>query len=258
MKNKRFIFFFLLLFFFFSAFASAADIVDKAGILSEDEKKSLFTLLDSVASSYKFDLVIVIEKDIEGKSTMAYADDYFDNNGYGYGEDRDGCLLLQVTESRDYWFSTSGRGIDLLDGNDYAFDKLEADVIKFLSTGNNYEAYRSFILNMEKFLSLEARGRSYNFLYRRHLVLTGIAWIVAFLIGSIILIIWKKGMNTAAVQTQAAVYVIPGSFNFREKKDRFLYSTVTKTIKQSSSSSGGSRSHTSSSGRSHGGRGGRY
>jgi len=55
--------------------------------------------------------------------------------------------------------------------------------------------------------------------------------------------------------------VVNGSLAFDTKTDRFLYSTVTKTARQtegSSFSSSSGRSHMGSSGRSHGGGGGRY
>ena len=79
------------------------------------------------------------------------------------------------------------------------------------------------------------------------------------IIAFIIIQVWKKGMNTALVKTQAAAYLVPGSLSFKVKNDRFLYSTVTKTARPKNTGSGGSGGvHRSSSGRSHGGRGGRY
>ena len=233
-------------------------IVDNAGLLNESEKAALTSLIDSISTKYNFDLVIVTEKSIGTVMPMDYADDFFDYNGYGLGQDRDGCLFLQVTESRDYWFGTSGRGIKIM--NETAGRKLESDAVKHLSSGSAYQAYNSFLINWENFLSLDAKGRRYNFIQQWNIVIMIIAWAVALGIGFIVVLVWKKGMNTALAQTQAAAYVVPGSLSFKVKKDTFLYSTVTKTARETSSTSsgGGGRSHTSSSGRSHGGRGGKY
>jgi len=256
MKAKHTIIFLMILV-FFSAPAFARDrIVDNAGLLSSGEKAQLSKLMDAIAAAYNFDLVIVTEKDIGSKSPMDYADDFFDYNGYGLGEDRDGCLFLQVTRGRDYWFSTSGRGMKLLDGNSTAFNKLEADVLRHLKTDQYFSAYEAFINNMEKFLSLEARGRSYNLFYEMNLIFTVVAWVIAFIIGLLIVSGWKRKMDTAFLQTHASAYIVPGSLVFKEQKDRFLFSRVTKIRRQTQSSSGGS--HSSSSGRSHGGRGGKY
>ena len=253
-KTKSFFLFLMILFLAVSIPAFARDrIVDNAGLLSADEKASLTKTADFLSTAYNFDLVVVTEKSIGSKEAMEYADDFFDNNGYGLGENRDGCLFLQVTGSRDNWFSTSGRGIGIL--NFAAFGKLEADTVKHLKAGNPYEAYRAFFQNWEEFLILNARGRHYNIFRRWNIVITGTVWLVALLIGFVIVQIWKKGMNKAFPQTQAAAYVVADSLVFKEKRDRFLYSTVTKTKRETKSSGG---SHTSSSGRSHGGGGGKY
>ena len=248
---------FILISMFFLAVPAFAQtrIVDNAGLLSADEKKDLNALIDSISVKYSFDLVIVTEKNIGDSSSSAYADNFFDNNGYGQGQDKSGCLFLHVIGSREYWFSTSGRGIKIL--NDTAGNKLEADAIKYLSSGSNYNAYKSFIVNWEKFLALDAKGKHYNFIHQWNVVLMVIAWIVAFLIGIIVIMAWKKGMNAVFAQSQADAYAVPGSLKFKVKKDTFLYSRVTKTERQTDSNSGVSGSFRSSGG-SHSGRGGKY
>jgi len=231
-------------------------VIDNAGLLGLQEKTRLLEFIASIASTYNFDLVIVTEKNIGASNPMNYADDFFDNNGYGLGQNHDGCLFLLVTESRDYWFSTSGRGIKIL--NSAAGDKLESNVVKLLREGSYYNAFRIFLLNWNEFLALEAKGRSYNFFYQWNAVLVLIVWVLALAIGFIIVQVWKKRMNTALPQTQAAAYMVPGSLAFTEKKDSFLYSTITRVKIESQSGSSGGGVHTGSSGSSHGGRGGNY
>jgi hypothetical protein len=60
-------------------------------------------------------------------------------------------------------------------------------------------------------------------------------FVLSFIIGTVIIQVWKHGMNTARMKTHACEYVIPGSLKYTLKKDNFLYSRVTKTRKQSSS-----------------------
>ena len=255
-KVKKFCLPFLIVFFVTPAFAQER-IIDNAGLLSQQEKANLMGLIASAASNYNFDLVIVTEKNIGASSPMQYADDFFDNNGYGLGQNRDGALFLLVTDSRDYWFSTSGSGIRIL--NSAAGNKLENSVVKSLREGNFYGAFNAFLLDWEEFLALDAKGRRYNFFQQWNAVLVLIAWVIAFAIGLIIVQVWKSRMNTALAQTQAAAYMVPGSLAFKEKKDSFLFCTVTKTkLQTENSSSGGGGVHTGSSGRSHGGRGGKY
>jgi uncharacterized protein len=250
----------LIVFFVPSAFASVYDlqarIIDNAGLLNPQERASLLALISSAASTYNFDLVIITEKNIGASDPMQYADNFFDNNGYGLGQNKDGALFLLVTDSHDYWFSTSGRGIKVL--NSTAGDRLENSVVKSLKEGNFYGAFSAFLVNWNEFLALDAKGRSYNFFYQWNAVLVLIAWVIAFAIGLIVVQIWKSGMNTALPQTEAAAYMVPGSLAFKEKKDSFLFCTITKTKLQTESSSSDRGVHTGSSGSSHGGRGGKY
>jgi len=245
---------FLLVFFAIPAFAQEK-IVDNAGLLSPQEKASLTELVTSITSTYNFDLVIVTETNIGEYSTVDYADSFFDYYGYGLGQDRDGCIFLQVTESRDYSFRTTARGMAIL--NNTAFNKLENSTVKFLSAGNYYEAYRAFLLNWEEFLSLEERNRSYNFFHQWNALLVIISWLLSLAIGFIVVQTWKAQMNTAIQQTQAAAYVVPNSLSFKEKKDSFLYSTVTKIKRPDPPSSSGGVTRSGSSG-GHSGRGGKY
>jgi uncharacterized protein len=261
MKTKviKFCLPFLIVFFAPSVFAKER-IVDNAGLLGPQEKATLLAAVDAVASVYNFDLVILTEKNIGASSPMEYADNFFDKNGYGQGPYRDGALFLLVTDSRDYWFSTSGRGTRIL--NSAAGSKLENSVVQSLRENNFFEAFWVFLSDWEEFLILDAKGRSYNFFHQWNLVLVLIAWVLALAIGFIVVQSWKKRMDTVLPQTQAAAYMVSGSLAFKEKKDSFLYSTVTKTkISQGSSSSGSGKGqglHTGSSGASHGGRGGKF
>ncbi|WP_461256310.1 TPM domain-containing protein [Treponema sp. R80B11-R83G3] len=245
----------MIVFFASSVFAQER-VVDNANILSSWEKDNLKSLISSISSMYDFDLVIVTENDIGAASPMAYADDFFDYKGYGLGQDRDGCLFLLVTGSRDYWFSTSGTGIKIYTST--AIQKLKDDIVKLLRKGSYYDAFQAFLNDSKEFLALNARGgRSYNFFHRWNYVSVLVAWLASLLIGFMVVQSWKRKMNTALPQTQAAAYVVPGSLAFNVKTETFLYSIVNKSARSDDNSRGGG-SHTSSSGRSHGGGGGRY
>ena len=125
-------------------------IIDNAGLLTSSEKDSLMNRLDSIAKTYSIDLVIVTENGIGSIAPKNYADNFFYFNGYGLGNDRDGCIFLIVSETRQYWFSTSGRAIGIL--NPDAFEKLESDAVRFLKEDNYYAAFISFLENWEYFM----------------------------------------------------------------------------------------------------------
>jgi len=247
----------VMIVFFVSPVFAQERVVDNANLLNPQEKENLKAVISSVASMYNFDLVIVTENDIGGASPMTYADDFFDYKGYGLGQNRDGCLFLLVTGSRDYCFSTSGSGEKIYTST--ALSKLKDDIVKLLKNGSYYGAFQAFLLDSKEFLALNARGgRTYNFFHRWNYVSVLVAWLLSLLIGFMVVQSWKKKMNTALPQTQAAAYVVPGSLAFNVKTETFLYSIVNKSARSNDNSHGGGGSHTGSSGRSHGGGGGRY
>jgi len=150
---KKLVMIIILLFFLAFQVFSRDRIVDNARLLNNSQKSDITKIIDSVSILYNFDLVIVTEIDIGNKRPMDYADDFYDYNGYGFGRNNDGCLLLQVTGSKNYCVTTCGRGIELLDS--FIGEKLSNDIVKFLTEDNPYEAYRSFINNWEIILRLE-------------------------------------------------------------------------------------------------------
>jgi len=273
MKKKLFVFLLAASFLFLSSpLFAQRHVIDNAGLLSSGEIQELERLISAIASTYNFDLVILTEKNIGSTRPMDYADDYFDNNGYGLGANRDGCLFLHVTQSRDYWFSTSGRGSGILKAD--AFKRLENDVIRFLRADDPAGAYRVFIRDWEGFLSPNAnggegslapnaRGKSDNVITRNAPVFYALSWVISLIIGLLAVMLMKAKMSNVRPKTEADSFIVPGSLVFTQRQDAFLYSTVTKSErKQSSSSSSLSSSsgssHTSSSGSSHGGGGGKY
>jgi uncharacterized protein len=66
----------------------------------------------------------------------------------------------------------------------------------------------------------------------------------------------KGKLKSVRVQAGASGYVKTGSMNVTHRQDLFLYRDVNRTAKPKDSS--GSSTHTSSSGRSHGGGGGKF
>ena len=67
----------------------------------------------------------------------------------------------------------------------------------------------------------------------------------------------KGKLKTVHAQAAASQYVKPGSMNITESREMFLYSQIQRH-KRETKKSGGSSTHTSSSGRTHGGSSGKF
>lgn len=56
-------------------------------------------------------MIVVTVDSLNGKTVEEYADDYYDDNGYGYGENNSGILFLVAMDDREWNISTSGDAI---------------------------------------------------------------------------------------------------------------------------------------------------
>ena len=71
-------------------------VVDTAEILSESQLEELTEKAEEVRQKYNFEVAIVTETEMSGYDAMATADDIYDYEGYGAGENDDGILLWML------------------------------------------------------------------------------------------------------------------------------------------------------------------
>lgn len=245
-----------------AAEGKASRLVDFADILTQSEESRLLAVLDEISERQQLDIVIVTANTLDGKSPMTYADDFYDENGYGFGALKDGVLLLVSMEDRDWWISTAGNGITVF--TDAGITYLSEQFLPALSEGDYEEAFTRFASLCDDFITQARTGEAYDsgtlpkapFSVGYSL---GKALLIGLFIAVIITLAMRSSMKSVHFQPAAAAYVKSGSMNVTEAKDLFLYSHVDRRVREKSSSSGGgSKTHTSSSGRSHGGGGGKF
>ena len=118
--------------------AASDHLVDDARLLSSPEASQVEGELSRISAKYGVDIVIVTVDSIGWQSPMAYADDYYDNNGYG----PDGILLLVSLEDRDWWVSTTGYGITVV--TDAGLQYMSERFVPYLSDGEYAQAFLEF------------------------------------------------------------------------------------------------------------------
>ncbi len=247
----------LLLTLFLPVYASFENpsIVDEAGYLMQSELASLSKELDKVREKYDFEVAIYTQSDMTSSTTEESADDIYDYQGYGAGENDDGIMLYICSDTREYHFTTHGKGLKYFNSNGLAY--LESKVVPYLSENDYYEAFEEYIETTDELLQMAKDGKPYNKKQYSMKYLFGV--IIVCLIAPLLIAFWMmkrklKKMKTAVENDYAANYIKPGSMNLTTSRDLFLYSRITKTERPKSSSG----THTSSSGRTHGGRGGSF
>ena len=143
---KRFVTIMIVLLCFVSAITVYADfinptITDSVGYLTEEQNKELSARLDKIREQYNFDIVFVSEDRISAYDAQAAADDIYDYNGYGYGENYDGILFYIADSEREYHFSVCGSGETIFNENGLKY--LEKKIVPYLKEDNYYEVQQN-------------------------------------------------------------------------------------------------------------------
>lgn len=228
-------------------------LIDDADILTAEEEITLTAMLDRISDEVKCDVVIVTVDDMGVKTPQAFADDYMDYNGYGYNDGED-CVLLAVGMFEGaYHFSTRGFAMDAF--NSDAVENMENCIEKHLSDSAYYDAFVEFAEISEDYL---AGARNGNY-YKAPFSLLGsiiIAVVIGFIIALISVSVMKASLKSVRSKYTASGYEKKGSMKITKQRDIYLYRTITRTPRPQNNGSGGE--HRSSSGRSHGGGGGRF
>lgn len=242
-------------------------LVDDAGLLTEEESSALLNKLEDISQKYENEVGIVTVNSLEGKTAEAYADDYYDYNGYGYGENDDGLLILISMGEREWAISTYGYSHTVA-FTDAGLEFISGEFKSKLSSGNYADAFNCFADQCDDFLRQAATGEPYDVDNMPSKGKVHPFWlvtdlVVAFLISFGLVKSKSKNLKSVKKQESAEAYERKGSMSLRRSTDSFVNRIVTqRTIRNekdsSSSSSGGSSSHTSSSGRSHGGASGKF
>ncbi len=249
------------------ACAYAADhparLVDNAGLLDEDEFTEVTKELDKVSEKWQFDVVVVTVGSLDGKTAEAYADDYFDYNGYGYGENKDGILFLVAMDDRAWHISTSGYGITVF--TDYGLSYMSNRIVSDLSDEEYKKAFDQYATFCDQYLKAAENGEPYDNGHHPWDLFDWKRLALSILFGCFIAISWGKGkkalLKSVKKQEEASRYKTGEGLKLTVKQDRFVGQHVTSHVivkSEGSSGGGGSSTHTSSSGNSHGGCGGRF
>ncbi len=274
-----------------TAFAETQPVVvDEASLLSEQEAVELTKRFEEMRDTYNVDVAFVSAEQLyNSEGIVESADDYFDYGGYGFGKNYDGIMFYISMDVRQYAFSTCGYAIDIF--NDSVLDYMEDEIVPYLKDGDYYAAadvYASVCAELLKeafgysasYTDGDYYDNSYsdyddeyyygsifeNLYYESSMDSTEILTIYALFIGAAVIIALiktkrkERQMKTAVRNNLANEYVRQGSMNVTVSQDVFLYSNVRSIPKPKDTDSGSSHSstHTSSSGRTHGGSSGSF
>ena len=237
-------------------------VLDDAGLLSESRRVSLEERARELSEAHGCGLYLVIVADHTRFDTDVYeaAKGIFSYYDLGYGEGRDGVLLLMSMDARDYAFVGHGdKGeticgyesswliedafLDNLRNDDWVGgfrDYFEAcgDQLTKLENGEDINEGAEIITGDD---GLEYH--SYNLPEMTRSMPTPIKLLIVIalplLIGLIVCSVFRAKMKTAKEKTQADDYFIPRSMKLTIHQDQFTHRTETRTRIESNSGSRG-------------------
>lgn len=254
--------------------APAQRVYDYAGVLTASEEEKLEKLIAEREAQIGCDIVLVVineplkeyakaYEDVlgplsEDEYVMVYADNFYDEYGFGYNKPHgDGCIFVDNWDRSDSvygwaynWLSTSGRVEDRFSTK--IIERVVEDVNDRVNE-DPYEAYKSYVNNIYRYMTGNGMEQ------------VSIPFYVVIVISAIAAVIYLVANLTKNVGTKTTVgntYVNGGKPKMNIMTDQFVGKNVTKRRIQTSSSSGGGGGggghHTSAGGHSHGGGGGHH
>lgn len=215
--------------------AATSAVIDRAGLLDEDERSDLEVLLEELSADHDMDVVVLTVDSLEGESARDYAIDYYDAR---YGDD--GVLVLVAMREREWYFLTAGTCKSRIPD-----DALEGEFVDHLSDGEYYEAFAEFTDICYGYMSEPSETTGTE---RLQMALG--SCLLGVIVGLIVVLVMKSKLKSVRSQAGADQYVGMDSLQLTQQSDIFLYQTVTRRPKP--------QQNTGSSGRSYGGGGGRF
>lgn len=275
---------------------SSKSVVDMANLLTNDEISDLVQKISNTIMAYNLDAAIVTTYINDAYTIEQFADDYYDNNDYGIGDNKDGLLLVLDMSNREWYISTCGKAIDIF--TDQNIEYLGEVMLSDLKDGNYFNGFNTFIDHINEFVKNYKPAKTSHDSNNEDISVTKeiedskndkknqdadkepstgaellvslfLGFLVAYGIGKFKL----RKLKTKRKVYDANNYIKEDSFVLTRSNDLFLFSNVKKRRKSKSRSesnhhheskpkppkkSSGSTTHYSSSNRRHGGGGGKF
>lgn len=257
-------------------------VLDRSGLLTQEERTELEALAEELSQAQRCDFYILTVDSLDGKSGPEYAEDYMDYNSLGYGDTDDCILLLVCMSEREFGFSGTGAGFYVL--TDDVKADLEDMLIDGLRTERFAESFASFLRTCAAYVPEAREWEQYSYedipdpeidrepeqSTKRTIAGAVAAPTLGFLFAWIPVHVMKRKNSNVSRKSSAGNYVEGLGLVLSVQEDRYLRTNTTRTpiSTDSGSRSGGGgvsgvggghiTSHTSSSGTTHSSGGGRF
>jgi len=245
-------------------FGTDCKIIDRADVLTDEEEAYLEEYIELITYSFDKDLVIYTDIISDGRSNMEIADDFYDNENLGVGDDKSGSLLFINYDSnqRGWWTCTTGSSLKFFDEDN--INVIDDAIYPYMADGEYFKAFETYL---ECVYQLYDSGSLYiapdyseNNSYSSYSsgnyyeptilddILEVLPVILAIFFFSTLMVFIKeaRSMKTIAKASSADRYSVNGSFKLTRKENIFRGTTVIRTpIAQNNNNNHHNDHHTS-------------
>ena len=272
------------------AFGATQHMFNYTDYLTNSETAALDKYFAELSERLQFDIVGVLTEDgYDNEGLTRAADDFYDQNGFGYGSENDGVIFVVDMDSRIMTLVTTGYGITAI--TDYGEELIYDYVTPSLQDYDFVDTYAKYADTVKDFVLMAREGTPVDVDHPGH---DGYPWYqepqnqgggnggsmptaeTAAGMGAISVAVGagagffssqrqKSKLKTVRTKTQANSYARRDSLVLTRKQDRFLYSNVAvvhrpkqdNNKRRMGGGGGGTTIHMGSSGIPHGGGHGR-
>ena len=212
-------------------------VFDDYGLLDETEQAQLDQELGDIYEEYGYDAVLLISPDIgEDQDYRKYAAEFMQENDIGYGDTYEGMCIFHQPDARNITIVFRGDTQDDFPSNvqEEMLDKCK----KYLKADDPVRGYQSLITDLRTGLDRICEGKKVRPMDIREGSFAGtfaVDLLLCFLVMAIPtgFMTWMqmRKMKTRVQQANANAYTADGGLELKEKRDLFLYSTISQTAK---------------------------
>ena len=205
-------------------------IYDDAQLLDKNEHAILQQKLETLSRAYDTHIVVATLRSVNGGDADLLSEAFFDGKDMGYGDSRDGIMLIVMMDIREFRIVSNGEAADALTKR--RIEKITDTITPALSDGDYADAFMTFADECAYYLDGHING--FPFPWVRNLA---IALIVGLVIGLIVAFSLKAQLKSVRMQARAHNYVKANSMHLTYHSDLYLYRTVRRTRRENSNSS---------------------
>ncbi|GEN88730.1 TPM domain-containing protein [Oceanobacillus sojae] len=216
-------------------FAEKQYIYDDANIFTDNERTDLEQRAAEYSEENEIDILILTKGEQDGIDIEPYIEDFYDEQGPGYDGNHGDTVILGLDFSkgpgdRDLYVAGFYEGEKYIDSD--RGQQIVDQIIPNLSANDYYDASLLYFEKVDKYMGVSPLVNPDGFLLQ-----TWFHLLVAVIIGAAVVgsMIFNMG---GRVTTNASTYLDANNSRVKNKSDRYLRQTVTKTKIQKNTGGG--------------------